>query len=457
MALLDIYDSYSKQIKSFNEGVEPGSVKLYVCGVTVYDHCHVGHGRVFIVTDLMQRFFKSKGLECFFIRNITDIDDKIINKAKAENRPWHALAEEYTLSMQELCRDLCCLPVQAEPKATQSIPQMIAMIERLIEKKSAYVIDSEVFFSVDSFARYGCLSGQDLDALQAGHRVDVDAHKRNPGDFTLWKPSKSDEPGWDSPWGFGRPGWHIECSAMVTDYCHSSLDFHLGGMDLKFPHHENEIAQSEACHDHPLANCWVHIGFVTVDGEKMSKSLYNFKYLKGTLEAIGPAALRYFYLSTHYRQPLAFTEEKIQDAKNSVQSLMKQLHTARSQDVGLFTESDFETIRQSLEQALSQDLNTPEALVVLHKAVHQIKGAHFVEKLIGLVDALLGLNLTFVDDNPWVPLQSMPIEIAEMAQRRLTARGLKDYYAADQIRKDLLELGYELQDSPQGTLIRFYR
>jgi cysteinyl-tRNA synthetase len=288
---------------------------MYVCGMTVYDYCHIGHARVMVVFDTVARYFRYSGYELIYVRNITDIDDKIIKRAIERDKDYTVLTEEFISAMHEDERALAVLPPDLEPRATQSIDAIKAMIKTLVEKDLAYIgTNGDVFYAVTQFKDYGRLSGKNLDDLQAGERVDVDLAKRNPMDFVLWKMAKAHEPAWNSPWGLGRPGWHIECSAMSTCCLGNHFDIHGGGMDLQFPHHENEIAQSEGATGEQFVNLWMHNGFVRVDDEKMSKSLGNFFTVRDVLKSYRPEIIRFFILSSHYRSPLNYSDEQLNDA-----------------------------------------------------------------------------------------------------------------------------------------------
>ena len=298
--------------------LSPGRVTIYACGVTVYDHCHIGHARSAVVFDIMRRYLKYKGLDVLYVRNFTDIDDKIINRAKQEGIAWDQVAQKYT---DEYYKDMDMLGVKradVEPKATEHIPEIIDIVQGLVQKGYAYESEGSVYFSVNQFHDYGKLSKRDKDDMVAGARVEVDERKKNPLDFVLWKQSKEGEPFWESPWGQGRPGWHIECTAMSIKHLGESFDIHGGGADLLFPHHENEIAQSEAFTGKPFAKYWVHNGFITINKEKMSKSLGNFFTIKEVLNEFDPEVVRFFLLSTHYRSPIEFSDEQLREAESSI-------------------------------------------------------------------------------------------------------------------------------------------
>ncbi len=312
--MLKIHNTLTRAKEVFTPRIA-GKVGLYVCGMTVYDYCHVGHARVMVVFDTVVRYLRYSNYEVTYVRNITDIDDKIIHRANENGEDFLALTERFIVAMHEDERALSVLPPDIEPRATQSIPDIIAMIETLIAKDFAYIgTNGDVFYAVEKFKNYGQLSGKNLDDLQAGERVDVDLAKRNPMDFVLWKMAKIDEPFWESPWGKGRPGWHIECSAMSTCCLGNSFDIHGGGMDLQFPHHENEIAQSEGATGEKFVNLWMHNGFVRINEEKMSKSLGNFFTVREVLKQYRPEIIRFFILTSHYRSPLNYSEEQLNDA-----------------------------------------------------------------------------------------------------------------------------------------------
>ncbi len=314
---MKIYNTFTGRKEEFVPLI-PNKVKIYACGVTVYDHCHIGHARSAIVFDVIRRYIKYKGFDVKYVRNFTDIDDKIINRAKQEGITWDAVARKYT---DEYYKDMKRLGVgraDIEPKATEHIEEIIDIVNGLIEKGYAYEVKGSVYFSVDKFIGYGNLSKKDMEEMMAGARVEVDERKKNPLDFALWKKSKEGEPSWESPWGSGRPGWHIECTAMSIKHLGESFDIHGGGADLLFPHHENEIAQSEAFTGKPFAKYWIHNGFITIDKEKMSKSLGNFFTIKEVLDKFDPEVVRFFLLSTHYRSPIEFSDDQLREAESSI-------------------------------------------------------------------------------------------------------------------------------------------
>jgi cysteinyl-tRNA synthetase len=352
-----------------------GKVGLYVCGMTVYDYCHIGHARVMIVFDMVVRYLRHLTYDVTYVRNITDIDDKIIQRARENNENFNALTARFIDAMHEDERALFVLPPNIEPRATQHIPSIIGMIEKLIHQNFAYIgSNGDVFYAVNQFATYGQLSGKHLNELHAGERIDVDLAKRNPLDFVLWKMAKPDEPAWTSPWGRGRPGWHIECSAMSTDCLGHTFDIHGGGMDLQFPHHENEIAQSEGATGEKFVNIWMHNGFVRINEEKMSKSLGNFFTVREVLKQYRPEVVRFFILSSHYRSPLNYSDEQL----NEAEAALTRLYTAlRDLDDQINNLQDPAVIFQGgwgtcFEDAMNDDFNTPVALSILFEIAKEL-------------------------------------------------------------------------------------
>lgn len=432
---------------------------MYVCGMTVYDYCHIGHARVMVVFDTVARYLRYQDYELTYVRNITDIDDKIIQRALENGEDYTKLTERFIDAMHEDERALAVLPPDREPRATQSIADIIAMIKTLVDKGLAYVgTNGDVFYSVTQFENYGRLSGKNLDDLQAGERVDVDLAKRNPMDFVLWKMAKTNEPAWDSPWGLGRPGWHIECSAMSTCCLGNHFDIHGGGMDLQFPHHENEIAQSEGATGEKFVNVWMHNGFVRVDDEKMSKSLGNFFTVREVLKKYSPEVIRFFILSSHYRSPLNYSDEQLNDAK----AALTRLYTALR---GVETLADAvveEAYKTRFDQAMDDDFNTPVALSVLFDLVRELNTAkkeNNGERSKELASSLkfLGSLLGILQDEPDAFLKGSADaalgedDVEQQIQARIAAKKAKDWALADKIRDDLKELGVILEDRPDGT------
>jgi cysteinyl-tRNA synthetase len=455
--MLKIYNTLTRKKELFSPRVE-GKVGLYVCGMTVYDYCHVGHARVMVVFDIVARYFRYSGYELTYVRNITDIDDKIIHRAHEQGVTLTELTERFIEAMHEDERALSVLPPDIEPKATQSIPDIINMIEILCAKDLAYVgHNGDVFYAVTKFKHYGQLSGKNLDDLQAGERVDVDLAKRNPLDFVLWKMAKANEPSWSSPWGLGRPGWHIECSAMSTCCLGNSFDIHGGGMDLQFPHHENEIAQSEGATGEKFVNFWMHNGFVRINEEKMSKSLGNFFTVREVLKQYQPEIIRFFILSSHYRSPLNYSDEQLNDARLALTRLYTALRGCEA--VNAVVDLDY---KARFEAAMDDDFNTPVALSVLFDLARELNAAKEAksEKVQDLVvtlrflGGLLGIVHGDADDflkAGVVNSEMINVELIEQQiQARLEAKKAKDWSLADKIRDDLKGQGIILEDAPNG-------
>ena len=460
--MLKIYNTLTRKKELFQPR-EAGKVGMYVCGMTVYDYCHIGHARVMVVFDTVARYFRYLGYELTYVRNVTDIDDKIIQRANENGEDFGKLTERFIEAMHEDERALSVLPPDIEPRATQSIAQIIAMIESLMAKGLAYVGgNGDVFYSVDKFKNYGQLSGKNLDDLQAGERVDVDLAKQNPMDFVLWKMAKPNEPAWESPWGEGRPGWHIECSAMSTCCLGNHFDIHGGGMDLQFPHHENEIAQSEGATGEKFVNLWMHNGFVRINEEKMSKSLGNFFTVREVLQRYRPEIIRFFILSSHYRSPLNYSDEHLNEAG----AALTRLYTAlRGVDVVQATlENEFKT---RFEQAMDDDFNTPVALSVIFDLARELNKVkeNDREKAGQLAATLkyLGGLLGLLQDDPDTFLKGRAMagsdtgsglsdgQIEQQIQARLDAKKAKNWTLADQIRDGLKQQGVILEDVPGGT------
>ena len=456
--MLKIYNTLTRKKESFQPRVA-GKVGMYVCGMTVYDYCHIGHARVMVVFDTVARYFRYRGYELTYVRNITDIDDKIIQRAIENGEDYGKLTERFIDAMHEDERALAVLPPDLEPRATQSIADIIAMIKTLADKELAYVgSNGDVFYAVSKFKDYGRLSGKNLDDLQAGERVDVDLAKRNPMDFVLWKMAKANEPAWDSPWGLGRPGWHIECSAMSTCCLGNHFDIHGGGMDLQFPHHENEIAQSEGATGERFVNLWMHNGFVRVDDEKMSKSLGNFFTVREVLQRYRPEIIRFFILSSHYRSPLNYSDQQLNDAKVALDRFYIAL---RNVDVSE-SSTVLDDYKIRFEQAMDDDFNTPVALAVLFDLVVELNtskksGDQGKTGMLAATLKYLGGLLGILQDDPDAFLKGSgdaelgEDEIEQQIQARLDAKKAKDWALADKIRNGLKEQGVILEDSPDGT------
>ena len=452
--MLKIYNTLAREKQTFVPRV-PGKVGMYVCGMTVYDFCHLGHARVMVVFDMVNRWLKASGLEVNYVRNITDIDDKIIKRANENGEEIGVLTQRFIDAMNEDSAMLGVLPPNVEPRATTHVDEMVRMIASLIDKGHAYQADNgDVFYSVNSFANYGQLSGKSLEDLRAGERVDVDTFKRDPMDFVLWKSVKPNEPSWDSPWGKGRPGWHIECSVMGACHLGKHFDIHGGGQDLQFPHHENEIAQSEAANDCTFVNYWMHNGFVRVDDEKMSKSLGNFFTIRDVLKKYDAEVVRFFILRAHYRSPLNYSDKHLDDAKQA----LTRLYTAlRNYDVIAHVDTTLPSF-QAFQNAMDDDFNTPEAMAVLFDLANQLNKTNDV----ALASQLKGLAgvLGLLERNPEEFMQGeskgglQPDTIEGLIKARAEAKKDKNFSEADRIRQTLLAHGIVLEDTPQGTTWR---
>ena len=459
--MLQIYNSLTNKKETFKPLVD-GEVKLYVCGMTVYDYCHLGHARVLVAFDVVNRFLQARGYNVNYVRNITDIDDKIIARANENGEEFLALTERFIDAMHEDEKALGVLSPTHEPKATDNIPQIIALIESLIEKGNAYQGgNGDVYFDVSSFSDYGKLSGRKIEDLRAGERVAVDNAKKDPLDFVLWKPAKPDEPQWDSPWGAGRPGWHIECSAMSMDLLGNNFDIHGGGHDLQFPHHENEIAQSESCTGEQFANFWMHNGFIRIDDEKMSKSLGNFFTIRDVLENYSPEAVRYFLLSSHYRSPLNYSTDSLDGAIAGLDRLYNTLRGLPEAEATRWSEYE-----DKFYAAMDDDFNTAEGLAALFdlarvvNKLEQTEGVEAAAPLGALLKKLGGiLGLLQLDPDAWLQrdksgdgLDADAIEAK--IQERIQAKADKNWALADGIRDELKAAGVTLEDKGPETIWR---
>jgi cysteinyl-tRNA synthetase len=457
--MLHIYNTLSKQKELFKP-IHPGKVAMYVCGMTVYDYCHIGHGRIFVVFDVIARFLRFTGYEVNYVRNITDIDDKIIQRAKENNEPIEVLTERTIAAMHEDERSLGVLPTTSSPRATEYMAEIITMITTLIEKGYAYTAaDGDIYFNTRKFATYGEMAQQDLDKLRAGIRVDVVEAKHDPLDFVLWKLAKPSEPKWPSPWGDGRPGWHIECSAMSNSLLGRQFDIHGGGLDLQFPHHQNEIAQSEAANDCRFVNLWLHVGYVTIDKEKMSKSLGNFFTIREVLETYDPEVIRYFMIASHYRSPINYSQENLTNAYNALirfYTVLRNLPSAQATDLGNY--------EQQFIAAMEDDFNTPVALAVLFEMVREINRLKDEQKLqdaagLGALLKRLAGSMGLLENDPDVFLKGAISDIEKeqieaLINARNQARKEKDWAQADQLRVKLQELGVQIEDNQDGTTWR---
>ncbi len=455
--MLHLYNTLSRQKERF-QPIQPGKVNMYVCGMTVYDYCHLGHARVMVVFDMVARWLRASGYDLTYVRNITDIDDKIIKRAAENGEPINVLTQRFIDAMDE---DAAALGVQKpnfEPRATQFVPDMISMIEELIGKGRAYAApNGDVYYAVREFAGYGQLSGKSLDDLRAGERVDVDPNKRDPMDFVLWKAAKPGEPAWPSPWGQGRPGWHIECSAMNEHYFGPHFDIHGGGADLQFPHHENEIAQSEGAHDCKFVNYWMHNGFIRVDNEKMSKSLGNFFTIREVLEKYDAEVVRFFILRAHYRSPLNYSDAHLEDARSALSRLYTALKNVPAADVALDWEAN--DYARRFRAAMDDDFNTVEAVAVLFELAGEANKSRSAE-LAGWLKTLGGV-LGLLQRDPVDFLQGGSLEgeisadeVEQLIAARKAARAGKDWAESDRIRDELIARGIVLEDGAGGTTWR---
>lgn len=458
--MLTIYNTLTRE-KAPLTPIEAGKVRMYVCGMTVYDYCHMGHARVLVVFDMVARYLRARGYDVTYVRNITDIDDKIIKRASENNETINELTTRFIEAMHKDADALGVLRPDIEPRATDHIPQIIKMIENLINNKLAYVASNkDVFFDVSGFKAYGKLSGKNIDELRAGERVEVQEAKDDPLDFVLWKSAKPGEPSWDSPWGPGRPGWHIECSAMSTHCLGEHFDIHGGGQDLQFPHHENEIAQSEGATGHTFVNVWMHNGFVRINDEKMSKSLNNFFTVREVLNSFLAEEIRFFILSSHYRSPLNYSLENLGEARSALHRLYTALREVPLSDGAVIDE-----YVERFNSVMDDDFNTPRAIAVLHDIAGEInrhdKKSDKAKSLAATLKALGGV-LGLLQDSPVAYLQrgtgstdgldSDAIEI--LVAERNQARKDRNFQEADRIRGLLKEQGIELEDTPDGTLWR---
>ncbi len=447
--------------------LEPGAVTMYVCGVTVYDRCHIGHARALLTFDVIYRYLRFLGFDCRFVRNFTDVDDKIIRRAREEGVPPGELARRYIDEFHRDAAALGLLEPTLEPCATGHIPEMVAIISGLVERGNAYETDGDVFFAVESFPGYGKLSGRSLDEMTAGARVEVDRRKRHPMDFALWKRSREGEPFWESPWGRGRPGWHIECSAMSTKYLGQPFDIHGGGQDLVFPHNENEIAQSECVAGTPFARYWIHNGFVRLAREKMSKSTGNILTIREVLRRFDPAALRLYVLTTHYRNPIEFSEDALAEAQRAVDRIYQAVSRGNPAPGRSPAGAPDPGALDDFRGEMDDDFNTPRALAVVFDEVRAVNrlldqgngpdldarrnALRVMAEALGLMQASLERVL---EDRRMAGLARRALsedEVRRLIEDRNRARQVKDWSQADGIRDELKEKGVLLKDGPSGT------
>lgn len=467
---LKIYNTMNASKQPFVP-LQAGKVGMYVCGMTVYDYCHIGHARVMVAFDVIYRHLLALGYDVRYVRNITDIDDKIINRANENGETIGELTARFITAMHEDADALGCLRPTIEPKATEHIGEMHNIISTLMDKNHAYTTGGDVYYAVDSFKDYGKLSKRNLDEMQAGSRVDVADDKKNPFDFVLWKQAKAGEPAWASPWGDGRPGWHIECSAMSGACLGETFDIHGGGHDLQFPHHENEIAQSEACTGKTYANHWMHVGFINVDGEKMSKSLGNFSTIRDVLAKFYGETIRFFILSSHYRSQVNFSDVALNESRTAISRLYHALKSAESMGEivvnDAVVQADFaKGFANEFILAMNDDFNTPKAVSVLFSVAGEINKAVKANDapsavqygtLLKTLASNLGLLTVSASDFLQASLDDDGLSadvIEALIKERAEAKANKDFARADQIRTELKEQGVELEDSRAGTTWR---
>ncbi len=489
---LQIYNTKTRKKEPFKP-IEEGKVRMYVCGVTPYDYSHIGHARCYVAFDVVYRYLQHLGYDVTYVRNFTDIDDKIIKRANEKGIEAVELAAEFIEAYKEDMAALNVLTPTHEPKVSETIEEIIDMVKTIIANGKGYEVEGDVFFDIDAMPDYGKLSGRNLDELRSGARVEVDTRKKSPLDFALWKSAKPNEPYWKSPWGEGRPGWHIECSAMSQKFLGSVFDIHGGGKDLIFPHHENEIAQSEACTGKTHVNYWMHNGFVNIDNEKMSKSLGNFFTIREVLKIFHPETLRLFLITTHYRSPINYSDYNLAEAKKRLDYFYETLRRATGllgkkwleierPSSGLFDQfaDQKETLRERFQQAMDDDFNAPKALGELSFLFNQInqmiddkiddyKGFDRLElledalKYVKEFSSILGLWMHEPEDYLAVPQghkeedakRLSKEQIEEMIAQRAEARKNRDFATADRIRDELKEAGVEIKDSPQGTTWKY--
>ena len=466
MRELKVYNTLTRRKETFVP-VTPGQVKMYVCGITPYNHSHMGNARPFVTWDVIKRYLEHLGYEVTHIQNFTDVDDKIINAANGEGVTWDTISNRYIASYFEVMDALHIHRADKYPRVSEHMPEIIHMVQTLIDKGYAYVIDHDVYYSVEKFADYGKLSGRSLDDMMAGARIEVDDRKHNPMDFALWKGAKPGEPSWDSPWGPGRPGWHIECSAMACKYLGETIDIHSGGLDLIFPHHENEIAQSESANGKPFAHYWVHNGFLTIDNEKMSKSKGNFFMVREAAKEFGYETIRMFMLSAHYRSPLNYSAESLEMNKASLARLYEsrnnmEFRIEKAQGDAMTAEEAeklkaLAAYKQKFIDAMDDDMNTADALSAIFELTREINGwmtAHddatkaFLTAAHDLFMELTGvLNIVQKRDDARDPDAD---KIEELIAQRAAAKKEKNFAEADRIRGVLADMGVTIKDTRQG-------
>lgn len=462
---MKIFNSMNRRKEDFVP-LREGKVGIYACGPTVYNYFHIGNARMFIVFDVLRRYFEYKGYEVTYVQNFTDIDDKMIARANQEGITVRELADRFVKEYYKDAQALGIHPATVHPYATEHIPQIIRLVETLILKGLAYEVNGDIYYDTAAFPDYGKLSGQKMDDLDAGARVGVDEDKKNPADFALWKKQKPGEPGWDSPWGMGRPGWHIECSAMSMEYLGETFDIHCGGQDLLFPHHENEIAQSEGATGHPFARYWMHNGFLNVDNQKMSKSLGNFFTVRDITREFDAEDIRMFMLSAQYRSPLNFSREQMQQAHASLQRLygardkilflMEDLEDRALWDEENAVKSRVDDCVAAFEAAMDDDLNTAEAMGALFDLVYLIN-TEISEKSAQSLAQYALTQLHKICEVPGLLLKKpdeLPGDVAELVEKRAQARSDKNWQGSDALRDAIAALGYLVEDTPKGQKVR---
>lgn len=475
---ISVYDTMAGERRAL-QTIEPGHVRMYTCGVTTYDFPHIGHGRTFVSFDIVVRYLRYRGYKVTYVRNHTDIDDKIIQRAAERGEDPLALSKRFVDAFDDDMASLLCLPVDVAPKVTEHIPEIVALTQRLIDRGHAYHVDGDVYYEVSTFDDYGKLSKRKLDDMRAGERIAIDPRKRHPADFALWKSTKPGEPAWDSPWGPGRPGWHIECSAMSSTYLGESFDIHGGGADLQFPHHENEIAQSEGAHNCTFAHYWMHVAMLNVDGEKMSKSLGNFWTIRDVLQAHHPEAIRLFMMSAHYRKQVNYSQVNLELAREALQyfyGALEQIELLQGR-LESVPEANAEALQAWLDRvhkAMDDDFNTPQLVAILHDATREANELLATKKLQKNQEALgkLAAIRAFFEHqarftgvggaNPTATLNELRDLLAKaydiqhadvdaLIQAREEARTQKDWARADELRDQLAEKHIVLMDTAEGT------
>lgn len=458
---MKLFNTLTKKKEAFVP-IEPGKIKMYACGPTVYNYFHIGNARTFMTFDAMRRYFQYRGYEVTFVQNFTDVDDKIIQKAKEENISSFEVSEKYIKEYFKDAASLGILPADIHPKVTETIPEIIQLIVELVEKGYAYPMNGDVYFDVSKFHPYGKLSKQSIDDLQSGARIEVNEQKRSPLDFALWKSAKEGEPSWESPWGHGRPGWHIECSAMVKKYLGETIDIHGGGGDLVFPHHENEIAQSEAAFGKPFANYWVHVGYLNIDNKKMSKSLNNFFTPREISEEYDLEIIRFFMFSAHYRNPVNFSKELVESAKSGLERLYNTknnlLHHLKNEANQAQDDAEWvhelTAYKERFVEVMDDDFNTADGIAVIFELVRYINShisattgkIQLQQAYDTLMELCSVLGLLGKDEE-----KSLEDEVEALIEERQRARKEKNFKRADEIRDQLKEKGIVLEDTPQGV------